>query len=141
MSALRGMTLTVDVELVTEECCNCGVLFAMPEDLVKKLRRQAESGSFYCPNGHAQHYMGKSEEQKRREAERRAANAEEEARIARVEATNAKRAAIRAKNELKNTKRRAAAAVCPCCQRSFVQLRRHMKSQHPEHLEEMEIKS
>jgi hypothetical protein len=28
-------------------------------------------------------------------------------------------------------KKRHAAAVCPCCNRSFVQLRRHMENKHP----------
>jgi hypothetical protein len=30
-------------------------------------------------------------------------------------------------------RKRAAAALCPCCNRSFVQLRRHLASQHPDY--------
>lgn len=33
-------------------------------------------------------------------------------------------------------KKRAATGTCPCCGRSFVQLRRHMAAKHPDHLAE-----
>lgn len=53
MTTLRTLTLSTSVDLTTEECCNCGVLFAMPADLRKQLLAD-HSRSFYCPNGHGQ---------------------------------------------------------------------------------------
>lgn len=80
--SLRGKTIQVDVDLVTETCCNCGVLFAMPSDLQARLLQEAEKGSFYCPNGHSQHYLGKSLKAQLEEARRKTASALEDARIA-----------------------------------------------------------
>lgn len=54
MSA-RFLDLTASVQLVTEECCNCGSIFAMSRDFYSRAR--ADTGiSFYCPAGHKQHY-------------------------------------------------------------------------------------
>ena len=47
---------------VTETCCNCSMPFAMTEDF-QKARRQ-DRKTFYCPAGHGQRYVGKTEEQK-----------------------------------------------------------------------------
>jgi DNA repair exonuclease SbcCD ATPase subunit len=35
------------------------------------------------------------------------------------------------KAQTTKARKRAAAALCPCCNRSFVQLRRHMETKHP----------
>lgn len=123
----RGETLTVGVVLVTEECCACGVLFAFPSELQDQLRRKPGPAGkqFYCPNGHPQHYLGKSMEQKLREAEQARANAEEEARIAWAEAQQAKA-------EIKRQAKRASAGVCTCCHRTFQNVARHMATQHPD---------
>lgn len=47
----------------TETCCNCGIEFTMPADLQAALRRSHKT--FYCPNGHGQHYSGETADQKR----------------------------------------------------------------------------
>jgi hypothetical protein len=43
------------------------------------------------------------------------------------------------KGHLTRTKKRAASGVCPCCRRSFKQLRRHMQNKHPVYLAEQGI--
>lgn len=48
-----------------EICINCGVRFDIPDTLQRSLKNC--KNSFYCPNGHVQHYTGKSEEEKLRE--------------------------------------------------------------------------
>ena len=53
------------VVLQIASCCSCGVIFALTADLDK--RRREDHGYFYCPNGHSQHYAGKTEAQKLRE--------------------------------------------------------------------------
>jgi hypothetical protein len=48
---------------------------------------------------------------------------------AQVEAINAQK---KSEAELRRIQKRTAAGVCPCCNRTFQQLARHMKTRHPE---------
>ena len=45
---------------------------------------------------------------------------------------SAERAKAQAELDKKRIEKRAKAALCPCCNRSFVSLARHIQSQHPE---------
>ena len=47
-------TFTESQTLVTENCCQCGVLYAMPRGMQEN--RRNNGGNFYCPNGHPQIY-------------------------------------------------------------------------------------
>ncbi|HET9678959.1 MAG TPA: helix-turn-helix transcriptional regulator [Gammaproteobacteria bacterium] len=106
-------------EFVTENCCTCGIQFAMTDAFHK--RRLDDKKIFYCPSGHAQHYTGKSEEQRLRE--------------------QLKQQQIRAnvlteeKDEISRTynrmRRRVKEGKCPCCEKTFPNLFQHMRSQHP----------
>ncbi len=120
--------------LVLEFCCACGIPFGIEADRQRRLRDNPGS-TFYCTSGHAMHYAGKSKadqlaEQLSRERQR---IAEMEDTIAFVENQRAlaARQAAAAKGQVTKLKRRAAAGVCPCCNRSFENLSRHMKSKHP----------
>lgn len=57
------MSVTFATTMVWIECCNCGIPFGLTEDHQKRLRQTHEW--FYCPNGHHQHYPGKTAEEKR----------------------------------------------------------------------------
>lgn len=114
-------------ELHVETCCHekCHVTFGL--DIAHYRQLQRETGTtFYCPNGHAQHYTGKSDEQKLREAEAR-----ETALRDQLEAS------IRDKEQTRQTllreRSRIANGVCPCCNRFFRNVMLHMDSQHPEY--------
>lgn len=113
--------------LETETCCACGIMFAMPADFQRK-KRDNPGSSFYCPNGHGQHYVGETKEQKlQREIERRDAQlADARDRANRLMAE--RDAAAKAHKKMRT---RVANGVCPCCNRSFENLRNHMKNQHP----------
>lgn len=126
----RGSTLRMETitEFHIEACFACGCEFAMTRDFYDN--RQRMKDTFYCPAGHAQHYTGKSDKELRREAEARARAAEDQAAAARLELNRVKR---EAKAEQARLAQRARGGVCPCCNRSFVQLARHMKTKHPEH--------
>lgn len=63
---MRGTAINVGIQLVTEDCCVCGVLFAFPTTLRQQLADDHSRG-FYCPNGHRQFYMGKTDAEKERE--------------------------------------------------------------------------
>lgn len=121
-------------QLVTETCCNCGVMFAMPEALQERALRQRGPGGcqFYCPNGHPQHYTGKTDLEKANE--RLQWERERAARLsAELDQTTA---SLRAQRGVTTKlKRRIAGGVCPCCKRSFKNLHRHMAGQHPEFAE------
>lgn len=116
-----------------ETCCNCSMQFAMTADFQQARRRDGKS--FYCPQGHPQHYTEPTEAKLRKqlaEAERQrewhktqAANE----RAARERTEHQVRAQKAAKTRLKN---RIKHGVCPCCTRTFQNLADHMKTQHPE---------
>ena len=142
---MRGTTISVDVTLVTEQCCECGVLFALPQELKEQLLRLTTKGSFYCPNGHGQHYTGESAEAKikrlerERDAAKQAAEAEaESARYAWRQADMEVFERKRVEREKRKLERRAAAAVCPVkdCKRTIQQMDRHLRTKHPEWVQE-----
>ena len=58
-------------------CCRCGCGFALPDGFVRA--RREDHKTFFCPNGHANHFPQQTEEERLRAdlewAERRAANA------------------------------------------------------------------
>lgn len=127
----RGQTITIGIELITETCYSCGVLFALPKDLREKLLEQRERMTFYCPNGHGQSYLGKSLKDQLKEVERqrdRAWEAEAEQRR-RVQAEQRVTAAY--KGQVTKLRKRAVAGTCPFgCRRHFVDLERHVASKH-----------
>lgn len=132
----RGHTITAQVELHTEECCRCGITFAMPADF-KRGCLDNPGRAFYCPAGHAQHYAGKTEAQQQKERADKLARQLDAARAQVVAAEDQAAAAERSARALRavntRTRRRIAAGVCPCCRRSFQDLGRHMSSQHPDY--------
>lgn len=135
----RGITVTATAELVTEECCRCGVLFAMPADLKERcLDNPGPNGrQFYCPNGHSQHYTGKSKAQQERERADRLARRVDGLQTQLTHEADQRQAAERSARALRavntRTRRRIAAGVCPACRRSFKDLAAHMQGQHPEY--------
>lgn len=126
-------TLAHTTTFQTEICCSCGVAFALDSDYMR--RRRNDHAWFYCPNGHKQHYTGKTdadiERERAEQAERRLANAREDTRIARAEQVTTRRQLSAARGQLTKTKNRVAKGVCPCCNRSFANVARHMAGQHP----------
>lgn len=118
-------TVTVQrvVNLKTTECYKCGVIFGMPEEMFGY--RLNDHQSFFCPNGHCQSFIGKSEAEKLRERleaeQRKLANAQFEI--------------MAAEKKVKRLEKRIKNGVCPCCHRQFIQLTRHMKTKHPDYAE------
>lgn len=102
----------------------CGQVVAMPEEWIEARKRSREV--FHCPNcGDTRVFTEKTREQQAREAaERRAAEAELEASEARTKATETSRRYNRMRNRIRN-------GVCPCCNRTFDNLARHMATKHP----------
>jgi hypothetical protein len=114
-------------------CIKCGVEVILPKEL--KNRRKENHEGFYCCNGHVQCYLGKTELEKAQEllaTERRWREQEKESHArtkAQLEHSDRSRAALKGKvTEIRN---RVGNGVCPCCNRSFTNLRRHMHMKHP----------
>ena len=53
--------MDLTISFITEICCheNCGITWAMTESFND--RRRNDHKYFYCPNGHRQHYVEKSD--------------------------------------------------------------------------------
>jgi hypothetical protein len=126
-------TITEQVTLETTTCWKCGITHAVPSHFLKS--RQQDKQTFYCPNGHGGAFTESESERLRKqlEAAQREASAaktrEQSEREQRWAAEADRDKAIRANSRLK---KRAAAGVCPCCNRTFENLQRHMHTKHPD---------
>lgn len=122
--------------LSTQNCCKCGVLFAMPLSMDESFKRNQET--FYCPSGHAQSYVGKTEEQRLREQLKAQQDLTQYERVkrdeARAEAEHFRKSRDGMKGQLVKTKTRISHGVCPCCNRTVKQMAAHMASKHPEYV-------
>jgi hypothetical protein len=129
--SLEGTALLINTEYVCVTC-TCGLIFAVPADVRQRWRDTG--ASFNCPMGHPLSYteseVGKLRKQLEREKQngewyKRNAASEREARERTQRQLRAtKGAKTRMANRVKN-------GVCPCCNRTFMNLQQHMKTQHP----------
>lgn len=55
----------MDISIIEVSCYKCGVSFWLTQQYDDQLRDC--HNDFYCPNGHAQHYVAKSEAEKAKE--------------------------------------------------------------------------
>ncbi|MDN5726081.1 MAG: hypothetical protein L0G99_09160 [Propionibacteriales bacterium] len=117
----------VEQRFVIITCCRCYFEFGMPETMYERVTKN--HSDWYCPNGHAQHFTGKTEEERLREEvtfqRGRAKSWQDQA----TQNEARRRAEKAAKTRIRN---RIAQGVCPCCKRSFVDMQRHIEGQHPE---------
>lgn len=120
--------MQVSCELVIVNCCECGTPFGLERGLQKRLVERG--GSFYCPNGHSQHYCEPMIEKLRKElAARLDAEFERDQAVAELAQTDQKLATAKTKN--RKLKERIGRGACPCCGETFADLERHMKHKHP----------
>ena len=117
--------------LMSERCCHCGVLFYMPQWL-QDLRR-GDKEWFYCPNGHRQRYVESEADTLRRERDRLAqqiAQRDDALLSERRLRESAERQASTLKGSITKLRKRLAGGACPCCNRTFANLQRHMETKH-----------
>lgn len=124
--------VTMAVVLIVEDCIHCGMQFAVSKNWQDKKRN--DHSTFYCPNGHSMAYNVEGPVAK---AERLAKKAEldaqariNDARHAQLVAEKERDSAIRAKRKME---RRISKGVCPCCNRTFEDLHRHMSTKHKDY--------
>jgi hypothetical protein len=130
------MSISVTQTLVMTTCTECGILMAIPLEFDARLR--STHRNFYCLNGHPQHYAGKTEIENLREKCKRLEDDRdwwsdqfESEREAHATTEARRRAEKAAKTKMKN---RIAKGVCPCCNRHFENLQRHIESEHPDYV-------
>lgn len=122
------MTLNLLTGFETITCCHagCGIVFAVPSWWESK--RRDDHTVWYCPNGHEQHFNSASATELLRKA-----LVAKDAQLDQVRAARARaeRRAAAARGQVTKIRNRIANGVCPCCNRSFQNLRRHMATKHP----------
>lgn len=141
----EGQRFAGDATLVVVECATCHVTYAIPESFNKSAlkwrgdRKDGRGWKICCPFGHQWWYVGETETEKlKRQRDYqadRAARLAAERDQAEADAHAQKSVKTRFKNERDRIKARIAAGVCPCCNRSFKDVKRHMASQHPDYAE------
>lgn len=128
-------------ELVHVTCPNCQTVHGVEQHIYDAAQQRNEKMSLYCPNGHGWHYP-KGDSQTtilRRERDRaRQALAERDDTIEqeREWRKQSERSASAYKGQVTKIKKRVGKGVCPCCNRQFQNVHKHMESQHPEYSSE-----
>ena len=121
-------TITDTQTFVVEHCCSCGVAFAMPFSLQQQ--RLVDGNDFFCPNGHSQYYT----ETEAKKLKRKLKEIESQLATKEFELTVTLEAQRSAERRNKRLQKRIANGVCPCCHRQFIQMTRHMRTQHPDYI-------
>ena len=121
-------TSVVHSQTLVAVTCTCGIAYTIPETLHEQMLLHRGNGTrpataIYCPLGHEWHYTGQTAAEKER-AQRKAVEAQLVAVSDQLEAE---------RRAHKRTAKRVANGVCPCCHRSFTNVRRHMNTQHPDY--------
>lgn len=132
--AVSQFTLNETVTLVTETCITCGTVYAMEAGM--NATRRKSGGNYYCPNGHAQCYSEPTELKLRKRIETLETDlkrTQDSRRHWKENAEAAERSRSAIKGQLTKVKKRVGNGVCPCCNRTFADLNRHMHSQHPDY--------
>lgn len=104
--------------------CWCGVHHGVPEDLYDYAKRTG--ASVYCPLGHKWVFS--------RSVRDDLLLAENRLKATRDLLTHEEHSHRATRGHLTRVKKRVAAGVCPCCNRSFKDLARHMAGQHPNYV-------
>lgn len=129
----------VETKFNVVSCANCGVKFAVNQDLYRQAVVESRR-SVYCPACGLETVWRESESQREirrlkgelETAGRRADTAARRAELADARATGLENSLRATKGVVTKIKRRISNGVCPCCNRTFRDLHRHMASQHPE---------
>ena len=111
----------------------CGIQFAVPQEFLATLREH--QGVLFCPKGHPLGFGESDLAKARRELEterKRREWAQQEAENERKRRRTAEKGAAIARGKLKAQSQRVKNGVCPCCNRTFQNLMRHMETKHPE---------
>lgn len=129
-----GAAVNLSVRWEVIYCYKCGIGFAVGASIRSDWLDKGTT--FYCPNGHNQHYtesnVQKLEKQLAQErkfkewAQQDARNQAESRRLTERRLKAQRGVATRLRN-------RIAAGACPCCRQKFPDLKAHMAEKHPDY--------
>jgi len=130
-------SMIVTEPLTKISCGNCGGVYAIGERYRQECAEYARC--WHCPYCKREWgYPGKTEAERQRERAKRerdrADRAEALVRDVKARHRTTTLSLNATKGVLTRTKNRVKNGVCPCCNRSFVNLQRHMKSEHPRYI-------
>jgi hypothetical protein len=138
---MSSVTFVDGIKLTVETCWVCGTVFAMATPYANWARDNGKG--FYCPKGdHLGYGEGTVQKLEKQLAKEKHLREQETARLRdAVTHVQNERSCVEAslrstKGVVTKLKKRVAAGVCPCCTRSFANLGRHMKSKHPDFVNE-----
>lgn len=128
-----SMLVTEDLQHI--RCGGCGLNYAVPDGWLSQ--KKEDHTGFFCPNGCRRIYKKDPDEVVK--LERKVAQLTAQAdqlnaslRSARICAEHAERRVSAQKGQVTKIKNRVAKGVCPCCNRTFENLARHMETKHPD---------
>lgn len=130
-------TIRINGEMhIVNQCGTCAVWHTIPKIIYDSYH--AEGGFWHCPNGHQRGFRKGEDERKQEEVrlerdrlKQERAQLQDEIAAQKRKADEAKQRAHEAEKKFLNARRRHAAGVCPCCNRTFTNVQRHMKTKHP----------
>ena len=100
------------------QCSECGVVYFYSERWC--VERGQDKRSWGCPNGHSQVFCEGEIDRLRRERD-----------LLKQDAARLEEEKAAAERETQRLRRRIGRGVCPCCNRTFTNIARHIKTKHP----------
>ena len=128
------MVYTASEQIIEVKCANCGVSFGITESYaIQKLK---DRNTFFCPNGHSQRFPGKTDADRLKELQdqlqRERQQHDQQIAESRERLKHANRSRDAFRGQVTKVKGRISKGACPCCNRHFENLHRHMVVQHPD---------
>lgn len=137
MSINPAYSLTTHFHSV--RCATCYMVFYLPDH--KYNACQNKNQGFYCPDGHSSVFTETELTKIKNELERTKQQkqwAEDARNFARKDLEKERKRSAALKGVVTKTRNRISNGVCPCCSRSFQNLKRHMDCKHPEFKKDVE---
>jgi hypothetical protein len=115
------------IDFTMLECGGCGIPFFVPTKW--KNNKVSTHGSFNCPNGCDRQFCGETKEEK---LQRELEQVKQQRLREQEELQNKWLDEMGRANKLEKQLKKVHKGTCPCCKRSFENLKRHMETKHPE---------
>jgi hypothetical protein len=127
-------TLTRSVTLQVIECGTCGVIHAIPQSMYDQYYK--DGGFWHCPNGHRRGWNERNCKSALEKLEAENARLTSSINYKNDQIDTERRRTAAAKGEVNKIKKRIGNGICPCCNRTFANLQRHMTTKHLDFKEE-----
>jgi hypothetical protein len=107
-----------------QKCIVCGIWFGVDDDF--DTNRRKDKNTFYCPNGHNMAF-GENEADRLR---KQLSQEQQRVSLERQMRMDAENALDKEREAHTRQSKRIHAGVCPCCNRTFQNVARHMATKH-----------